>query len=139
MLNGEYVVIEQVQHELLESPEITYNFEVEDFHTYYVSDASVFVHNKCLADQIDELSDDALRQIGKKGDNSGFRVLNGSHNDAMDFVRSQTKVLSEYAPGKYVGYNSRGIAFRIYDQAAKNYTSIRIAGVSGLKGIKFLW
>ena len=29
MLNGEYVVVEQVQHELLESPETTYNFEVE--------------------------------------------------------------------------------------------------------------
>ena len=28
MLNGEYVVVEQVQHELLESPETTYNFEV---------------------------------------------------------------------------------------------------------------
>lgn len=27
MLNGEYVVVEQVQHELLESPETTYNFE----------------------------------------------------------------------------------------------------------------
>lgn len=32
MLNGEYVAVEQVQHELLESPETTYNFEVEDFH-----------------------------------------------------------------------------------------------------------
>ena len=47
MLNGEYVVVEQVQHELIESPEITYNFEVEDFHTYYVGDEPVLVHNKC--------------------------------------------------------------------------------------------
>ena len=139
MLNGEYVVVEQVQHELLESPEITYNFEVEDYHTYYVSKKSLLVHNKCAADQINELSDDALRQIGKKGDNSGFRVLSGSHDDAMNFARSQTRGLSEYAPGKYVGYNSRGVAFRIYDQPAKNYTSIRIAGVAGLRGIKFLW
>ncbi len=49
MLNGEYVVVEQVQHELLESPETTYNFEVEDFHTYYVGDISVLVHNACKA------------------------------------------------------------------------------------------
>ena len=41
MLNGEYVVIEQVQHELLESPETTYNFEVKDFHTYYAGDTEV--------------------------------------------------------------------------------------------------
>ena len=47
MLNGEYVVIEQVQHELLESPEITYNFEVEEYHTYYVGEQSLLVHNRC--------------------------------------------------------------------------------------------
>jgi hypothetical protein len=47
MLNGEYVVIEQVQHELLESPEATYNFEVEDYHTYYVGSTEVLVHNRC--------------------------------------------------------------------------------------------
>jgi hypothetical protein len=44
---GRYVVVEQVQHELLESPEITYNFEVEGFHTYYVGKEPVLVHNKC--------------------------------------------------------------------------------------------
>lgn len=47
MLNGEYVVVEQVQHELLESPEATYNFEVEDYHTYYVGEDQVLVHNEC--------------------------------------------------------------------------------------------
>ena len=47
MLNGEYVVVEQVQHELLESPETTYNFEVADFHTYYVGKSAVLVHNTC--------------------------------------------------------------------------------------------
>ena len=47
MLNGEYVVVEQVQHELLESPVAIYNFEVEGFHTYYVGDTEVLAHNKC--------------------------------------------------------------------------------------------
>ena len=47
MLNGEYVVVEQVQHELLESPVAVYNFEVADLHTYYVGDTEVLVHNKC--------------------------------------------------------------------------------------------
>ena len=47
LLNGEYVVVEQVQHELLEDPVFVYNFEVEDFHTYYVGSESVLVHNKC--------------------------------------------------------------------------------------------
>ena len=47
LLNGEYVVIEQVQHEILEAPVTVYNFEVEEFHTYYVSNAAVLVHNRC--------------------------------------------------------------------------------------------
>ena len=47
MLNGEYVIVEQVQHELLESPVATYNFEVQDFHTYYVGNTGVLVHNLC--------------------------------------------------------------------------------------------
>ena len=47
MSNGEYVVVEQVQHELLETPVRVYNFEVEDFHTYFVGDSSVLVHNTC--------------------------------------------------------------------------------------------
>ena len=47
LVNGEYVVVEKVQHELLESPIKVYNFQVEDYHTYYVSDAGVLVHNSC--------------------------------------------------------------------------------------------
>ena len=46
-VNGKYVVLEKVQHELLERPETTYNFEVADYHTYYVGKQSVLVHNKC--------------------------------------------------------------------------------------------
>ena len=50
--NGEYAVVEKVQHEILETPVIVYNFEVEDYHTYYVaasadSDVFVLVHNSC--------------------------------------------------------------------------------------------
>ena len=54
MLNGEHVVLEQVQHEILESPVVTYNFEVEDFHTYYVGENEILVHNKCIYDEIVE-------------------------------------------------------------------------------------
>jgi len=36
-----------VQHEILETPATVYNFEVEDFHTYYVGENSILVHNTC--------------------------------------------------------------------------------------------
>ena len=39
------MVVEAVQHEILETPVTIYNFEVEDFHTYYVGEQSVLVHN----------------------------------------------------------------------------------------------
>lgn len=44
-VNGEYVIVEQVQHEILESPERVYNFRVADNHTYYVGRVGVGVHN----------------------------------------------------------------------------------------------
>ncbi len=47
LVNGEYVVVEKIQHEILETPIAVYNFQVEDFHTYYVADVGVLVHNTC--------------------------------------------------------------------------------------------
>jgi hypothetical protein len=47
LVNGEYVVVEKIQHEILETPVTVYNFQVEDFHTYYVTNAGVLVHNVC--------------------------------------------------------------------------------------------
>ena len=64
--NGEYVVVEAVQHEILESPIKVYNFEVEDFHTYFVGESSVLVHNRCgsggveLSSNGSEISNDIL-------------------------------------------------------------------------------
>ena len=45
--NGEMVVVEQVQHEILEAPVTVYNFEVADYHTYFVGTNGVLVHNSC--------------------------------------------------------------------------------------------
>ena len=47
LLNGEYVTLEKTQHEILEAPITVYNFEVEDYHTYYVGTDGVLVHNAC--------------------------------------------------------------------------------------------
>ena len=47
LVNGEYVVVEKVQHEILETPVTVYNFQVEDYHTYFVTDTGILVHNSC--------------------------------------------------------------------------------------------
>ena len=63
LLNGEYVIVEQVQHEILEAPVTVYNFEVEDFHTYYVSDSAILVHNACKPTSPVKVSDSALKGV----------------------------------------------------------------------------
>lgn len=46
--DGENLSILKVEIEELEEPVLVYNFEVADFHTYYVSDFGVLVHNMCM-------------------------------------------------------------------------------------------
>jgi hypothetical protein len=41
-------VIDEIKCEKLKTPIKVYNFEVEDFHTYFVSDLEVLVHNKAM-------------------------------------------------------------------------------------------
>ena len=45
--DGSKVEIDSLKTEHVEIPETTYNFEVKDFHTYYVSHSNVLVHNVC--------------------------------------------------------------------------------------------
>ncbi len=54
LVNGETVIVEQVQHELLENSETLYNFSVDGNHNYYVAESVesnvndfVLVHNYC--------------------------------------------------------------------------------------------
>ena len=46
--NGVLIPVSAISIEKLERPETTYNFEVTDFHTYYVGKNEVLVHNKCF-------------------------------------------------------------------------------------------
>jgi RHS repeat-associated protein len=86
-----------------------------------------------------QLSNDELKAFGRAGKNRGFRVVDGSHADAMQFVKSQTNGLFEYESGKFLGKNSNGVEFRVYKRERDGYTSIRIKGIENLNGIKFLW
>ena len=47
--DGTTGIVEKVKHVALDNPVTVYNFEVEDFHTYYVSEQKVLVHNTCAA------------------------------------------------------------------------------------------
>ena len=50
--DGSYGTIDSIGIEALLEPEVTYNFEVADYHTYYVGECNVLVHNVRLAGEI---------------------------------------------------------------------------------------
>ena len=67
-VNGDYVVVEQVQHEILETPVQVFNFEVSDFHTYFVGTVPVLVHNTCgVKNTPDQNAVIQLAKSNKKG------------------------------------------------------------------------
>ena len=89
-LNGELVVVEWVQHEILENPVAVYNFEVEDFHTYYVgNNGGVLVHNDCDAKKINPDHFETSRGLSK-----------GTYHKKI-----KPKILSEVKPNYKVGKN----------------------------------
>ncbi len=48
LADGTTATVTKTYGEQLEQPVIVYNFEVSDFHTYYVTDTGVLVHNATL-------------------------------------------------------------------------------------------
>ena len=66
---GRRLQVEEKYVEELEESVKVYNFEVEEFHTYYVGDAGILVHNKCWEDgslkKAAENGSKGLQDIGK--------------------------------------------------------------------------
>ena len=127
MLNGEYVVVEQVQHELLESPETTYNFEVEDFHTYYVGDTEVLVHNKC-GDKIStsrpgSVADGKITGYTKHGVESamGHDGHGIKPSAILDIVKHPTRVIDQVERGTLKYVNEKGVV--VLNKAGKVVTT----------------
>ena len=70
--NDESIKEEVVSCKKLSEPETTYNLEVADFHTYYVSDACVLVHNSCRGDAVKKAWKQEREMVAKTG--------RGTHN-----------------------------------------------------------
>ena len=68
--DGSCAIIESIEVETLSAPETTYNFEVADFHTYYVSDSKVLVHNKCPGKRFTE-DQQAVIELAKEAKRAG--------------------------------------------------------------------
>ena len=133
LVNGEYVTVEQVQHEILESPVKVYNFEVQDNHTYYVGgdddDSAVLVHNKGCGSKNPKVQKAALNGIEKHkkwdyGPNvkKEYSIGHGARVDGYDKLH---KTIYELKPN-----NPRAI--RRGQKQLKRYLSIVGEGWKGV-------
>ncbi len=82
--NGNHAVIENINIVQLDKPILVYNFEVVDYHTYYVSDAGVLVHNTCNAGGV---ADDLKPQNGTTDTTDLYRAMS---IDEFDDVMQNT-------------------------------------------------
>ena len=140
-LNGEYVVVEQVQHELLEMPETTYNFEVGDFHTYYVGDTEVLVHNECESVKIGQLGEQAAG-ISSKGKTKIFingrnRIPDKLTDDVLTEVKNVKYICNTQQLRDFADFaRSKGMKLELYvRRTTKISQTVRDAGWN----IKYLW
>lgn len=81
------MVVEKVQHELLESPVKAHNFRAEDYHTYYVSGFGLLVHNKRKNVKKVALHYDSAKE-GKNFLGEGYTKIGRGHCRSVDGYRT---------------------------------------------------
>ena len=116
-VNGEYVIVEQVQHEILESPVKVYNFRVADNHTYFVGNVSVGVHNndRCTI----------------SGNNNTGDGESGETNVGSKTIEDLLNGLEETTNGKGVARNFE--ASGGYEQTLKDFEALNPADVKDIQ------
>ena len=68
--------------ELVEKPVTVYNFQVKEFHTYYVGDNEILVHNANYPESVEKLYEKS--QPGKKTKGrTEQRLLDGGFDEAL--------------------------------------------------------
>lgn len=75
---GEDIKIIKVDAEYLSIPVTVYNFEVEDYHTYYVGEAGIYVHNMC------GVAKDSTKTYRSSESGSGSSYGNYTFKDGID-------------------------------------------------------
>lgn len=97
MYNDSVVKLILKDRELLENEETTYNFEVEDFHTYYVGEMNILLHNIC--------DGNIKADLGRKAEYAFGNATGDSHN----IIRSHTNATELRKIGIYDDFVERKI------------------------------
>ena len=81
-VNGKELLIEEFWSERLDEPETVYNFQVEDFHTYFVGENKIWVHNADYPTSVKQLYDNSKPGKRTKG-RTEQRIVDGDFNTAL--------------------------------------------------------
>ena len=112
-VNGERIVIEQVKHELLESPITVYNFEVEDLHTYFVGSCGVLVHNACQPGSYEIKFASGKNYVGKgdaaRMNTSGRRIARKYNDKIVEKVWEPASSVKTAFVQEYIKQLTRGV------------------------------
>ena len=110
LANGKQVAIDKVEIKNLAEFETTYNFEVADFHTYYVAESNILVHNKCPQPNIEQSMPDGYKPTYENGVyQSNPKHGKVSHGDVSKNISSLE--YGQYALDKSVAAGSSRMSF----------------------------
>lgn len=134
-VNGEYVIVEQVQHEIIELPIKVYNFRVADNHTYFVSDIGVGVHNANCVETTEKLPnqgkvtgnvEDAPNvDAGKQGKHVSSH---NNYNPNKSTWANESNGVVETQQGWLNGFDAKG--------GTKVWDTGKIVGTNGETGVR---
>ena len=92
--------IERIEIEQLKKAETKYNFEVEDFHTYYVTDKDVLVHNECKPISPKKLTRSEIKKFDAEGYKKLYVGKNGARFDIYKDTANADKIWLGGSPTK---------------------------------------
>ena len=90
-VNGNVLLVENFDVELTEEPVKVYNFKVEDFHTYFVGNCKIWVHNNDCVEKV-EFGEIELETKKQKGNYGEMKM--DEHYDSKGFEKMHNGVES---------------------------------------------
>ena len=115
--DGTTGIVEKAKHVALDNPVTVYNFEVEDFHTYYVSEQKELVHNTCAATakntQVAKASNGKVKpEYNKASANKSSKdKRKQSSNNPLENIKYTDKVKIQMEQGDYHAFPESVDAF----------------------------
>ena len=90
-VNGNILLVEKFYIELTDKPVKVYNFQVEDFHTYFVGNCKIWVHNNDCVEKV-EFGEIELETKKQKGNYGEMKM--DEHYDSKGFEKMHNGVES---------------------------------------------